>query len=560
MLKQRASKKVIILLFIIAFSTFIVSPINVRGQEETTATIGDQAFIINPDWLSVQATEFNGKPLDYTGKQDRLNIDIGGYGMTNFINHGEVAYDKETDTHVYMAEMDFPVWAVVYTDCMITDVYPNYITDTKSHEWLELTTMQHWAGGVRQFWGDINHNTYDVTYNRIGTGVVDTQEYDGNLRLNVIINPDLPIDEGGVIYINGVEFNVPNIRVFIESANLIERSYGVCDDPQNFYTENDGVIEVRKENLVNTDFSQGKSSAKDECGAGLDHNYPDNMPYAGRTTAEDEISWAGVHDITRFYGVTYTTNDIGQAFASSPAVGTTWSRSDDLNDYDEIFNFDTHIRIKPNMFYDMERFDIRHTYLYVDRYKETVFPDYGLCDIKDEYVDTHTRIIGLGVQNIFIKMEYNFKVTMLLAIQPTSEEGQDILEDPEVYQGDIIWDNTIGGTTDAKATVAQPSGWGTDLADSWNKFWSDTGAWFDDQLNWLKDMAEQMADEWYDWWDNLPNILSDWWQNYWWILVIIAVAFFVIIGFFLFYRKIARGTVEAYHRHKELSNENQPIQ
>ncbi len=550
MLKQRASKKMIFLLVLICISTFITTPTYVRAEEPVSGAagnIGDKAFIINSDWLAVSVDEFNGQPLDYTGKLGRLNIDVGGYGMTNFVNHGEIAFDAETETHVYMAEMNFPVSVVIYTDAMIDDVYPDHYTGTGDEEWLALKTFRTWFFSYYQ--GDINYNTYDVTYSNIYTGAIDTHEYDGNLRLKAIISPDLPIEEGGTITINGAAFKVPNIRVFIESVDLIERTYGVADDPQNFYTDNDGVIEVRKEDLMSLDFSSGSSGAKSQAGDGLDGNHA--TPYEGRTTARDKIRWAGVHNRVRYYGVTYTAGQVGQAYASSPTVGSTWSRSDDLNDYDEVFEFDSHIRIKPNIFYDMERFDVRHTYLYVDRYKESFLPEYGLCDIKDEYVKTKTRIIGLGVQNIFIKMKFNFKVTMLLAVQPTSEEGEKILEDPEVYQGDIIWDNSIGGITDAKASVAEPRTWATDIADSWDKFWSDTGAWIDDQLDWLKGMSEDMADNWYDWWDNLPNALMDWIKQFWWVILLGIAIVVIILGFYLFYPRLAKGTVKAYKEHKE---------
>jgi len=528
----------IIIILFVASSSFVLQP--VHAQEDTNGTdgtIADQAIILNSDWLSASIVSFNGQPLDYTGKLGRLNLDVGGYGMKDFVNHGEIAYDKESETRIYMAEMNFIVSDVLYTDCMIDDVYPDRGESRTSKEWLELTTMQHWMNGYRPLWGDIDNDKYSIEYNRISTGVIDSHEYDGPVRMQLIISPDLPIKDGDTIEIQGSTFLVPDIRIFIENVEMIERTYGVCDDPINLYSETEGIIHIRKEDISSTSISQGKSAAEGQCGDGLEKTYPDTMPYAGKTTAEDEIDWAGVKNREIIYGVTHTSGSMGQSFASSPTIGSVWSRTDDYNDADDIFEFDTHIRIKPNIFYDMERFDLRHTYLYVDRYKEVIFPDYGLCDIKNEYVDTITRIVGLGVQNIFIKMKYQVKVTMLLAVQPTSEEGENILEDPEIMQGDIIWDNTIGGTTDAKATVVQPRGWNTDIED-----------WFTGIGDWLDDMIDGL-DEWWD--DLLSDIFSDWFEQYWWIILLGIIIVVIVVGFFLFYPRLAKGTARAYGEYKE---------
>ncbi|MFX0076656.1 MAG: hypothetical protein ACFE96_14530 [Candidatus Hermodarchaeota archaeon] len=546
MTRNKSSKKFFYLMILISLSSLILSPTCVKAQEETSGEIADQAFIINPDWLSVQATEFGGQSFDYTGKLDRLTVDIGGYGMSNFINHGEIAYDSETETHVYMAEMIFPVSVVMYTDCMITDVYPDYYTYTSNHEWLKLKTFRTWFFGAYK--DGIVTNEYEVKYKNIATGSIDSQEYDGNLRLKAEITPDLPIEEGGTITINGATFNVPDIRVFIESANMVERSYGVCDDPQNFYTDNDGVIEVRKEDLTDLDYSHNSGEAKDQCGDGLESNHA--VPYEGKTTAKDEIRWSGVHDRERYYGVTYTSDDIGQSFASSPSVGTTWSRADDLSDYDEVFEFDVHTRIKPNIFYDMERFELRYSYLLVDRYEEILWPEYGLCEIREQCVDTRTRIIGLGVQNLFIKMKYELKATMLLSIQPTSEEGESILEDPEVYQGDILWDNTIGGTTDAKATVTSPRTWIDDIADTWSDLFGGAFDYLDHWLNTIWDGWDDFIDWGKGFWDNLIPSISDWLsQNLW--IILIGIALIVGVALLIYFLpRIMKGTAQAYGEHK----------
>lgn len=494
----------------------------VFGVEEQDMLEGD-ALVINADWLQTEPVSFNGHDIGNDRKYERLSIDHGGQGMQEFINHGEVAYDEDEDIHVYMATMTFLESYVFYTDVMIDDAYTHY-TSTTNREWLKLKTFRTWFFGYYK--DDIQYEEYDLSYRSIHIQGVNTHEYDGNLKISAIVTPNLAVQEGGYMTIKGQEFYIPDINIYLSEAKLVDRYYGTCDDPQNFYTKNDDVIEIRKENIdslhVSGESSGTRDDIEDDCDDGLEKDWTNTG-----STPEKMIDWAGMHDIRRTYGVTYTSSQVGQAFACTPTVGSIWDQPEDLNDADDIFEFLIPIRIKPNIFYDKEDFDINHAYLYVDRYKEDILPEWGLCDIKEVYTESRDRIIGLGVQNIFAMMDLEFEVTMLMAVVPTGEEGEEILEDPEVYQGDIVWDNAIGGTTDAQAPVAQPENW-------WNTFWDDLGMGLDEWGDWWKDGIDEIWDEWFDWWDQwTPDLLMNWWEKYWWIIVIIAVVIVIALGAYI---------------------------
>src|SRR4030042_1602747 len=98
MLTKKASKTLIFLIFLSLVSTFLLQTTNVKADEapqSATGTIGDQAYIINKDWLDVKALSFGGQTIDSGGKYKRLNVDVGGYCFTYFVHHGGVAYDEE---------------------------------------------------------------------------------------------------------------------------------------------------------------------------------------------------------------------------------------------------------------------------------------------------------------------------------------------------------------------------------------------------------------------------------------------------------------------------------
>lgn len=537
MLNKKGSSLIFLILISTMVSTFTIQfaiPFAIAAEEEDFLS-GD-ALIINSDWIETEPVSFNGHDIGDDRKYGRLSIDHGGQGMTEFINHGEVAYDEEEDIHVYMATMTFLESYVVYTDVMIDDAY-DHGTGTTSREWLKLKTFRTWFYGYYK--DGIQYEEYDVSYKSIRIHSVNTHEYDGNLRIYARVRPNLAVEEGGYMTINGHQFYIPDIRVYLSEAKLVDRRYGVCDDATNLYTYNDDVIEIRKEDLQDLstpgDGSSTKNGIEDDCGSGWEKDWTGEG-----TTPEKMTRWGGLHNIRRTYGVTYTSGQVGQAFACTPTVGSVWDQPEDLNDYDEEFEFLVPIRIKPNLFYDKEDFDINHAYLYVDRYKEDWLPEWGLCDMKEVYTESRDRIVGLGVQNIFAMMDFEFEVTMLMAVVPTGEEGEEILEDPEVYQGDIIWDNAIGGTTEAHAPIAQPENW-------WTDFWED----FDLGLDDFWDRIDDWWDEVFDWWDQwTPEAFMGWWKQFWWVIVLIAIAVVAILGLYLFWPRIARGTAKGYGEYK----------
>src|SRR4030042_5382296 len=102
MLTKKASKTLIFLIFLSLVSTFLLqTTTNVKADEapqSATGTIGDQAYIINKDWLDVKALSFGGQTIDSGGKYKRLNVDVGGYGLAKLVDHGESASDEEDDT------------------------------------------------------------------------------------------------------------------------------------------------------------------------------------------------------------------------------------------------------------------------------------------------------------------------------------------------------------------------------------------------------------------------------------------------------------------------------
>ena len=508
----------------------------VYGQTDTEQDfLGDNALLINSDWLQTEPVSFNGIDIGDDRKYERLSIDHGGQGMQEFINHGEVAYDEDEDIHVYMATMTFLESYVIYTDVMIDDAYDHY-TGTSNREWLKLKTFRTWFLGYYR--DDIEYEEYDLSYSNIHINNMDPHEYDGNLQISAIVTPNLAVQEGGYMTIEGQEFYIPDIQIYISESKLVDRTYGVCDDPQNFYTENDNVIEVRKENLEDLAIhGESDNDAEDATGDG---RYKDWTNVG--STPDEMINWAGMHDIRRTYGVTYTSGVIGQAFASTPTIGSIWDQPEDLNDADDVFDFNVPVRIKPNIFYDKEDFDINHAYLYVDRFKEWFLPEWGLCDVKEVYTESRDRIIGLGVQNIFAMMDFEFEVTMLMAVVPTGEEGVEVLEDPEIEQGDIIWDNALGGVTDARSPVSQPDNWWTELLDNLGDF--------PDILDWLQDGMAGLLDGWDDWWDDWLTSLTNWWQKYWWIIAAIALVIIVILGAYLLGPSILRKKGTKYVNHR----------
>jgi hypothetical protein len=432
---------------------FINTSVFVFAQDQNIV-FADQDFIVNADWFSATPIEYNGEPLEEGNRKDTLVIVEGGEGMQDFVDHGEIGYDEDEDAHVYLAEMVFPFSIALYTDADIEDVY-TWTSNRESFEWLELRTY------LNVYDDNPHKENYKVRWNTIGVSNFDSNEYNGAIKMTTAIQPNLAVQKGDTITMKGAEFTIPDLEIFTSKVVVTERTYGVCDDAQNFYSSEQAPTPIKKQDLPDSFASTvGRSDAGGECGDGY------NDATENEQRAKPLLLDAGIHKRQIIRGVTYTTGGLGQGFASAPPKGTTWGFTDDQNDDKDTFDFFIPIKLRPNSFYDIETFNIRHKKLWVDRHKEAWYEAlvgfrHGVFDTADEYTEKVKRTIGLGVQNIFLKMSMEAHVSILMSVHPEGVESESVLEDPENYASDILWDNTIWGQTEAQVTITE----GEDLLD-----------------------------------------------------------------------------------------------
>ena len=297
----------------------------------------DQEIVVNQSWFSASPVSYNGHALDASYRYDRLNVHEGGEGMTNFINHGRIAYDEDNGTAVYLAEMTFPFYTSIFTDCAIDDIYDHHTEDVEK-EWLRLITYTNWGARDGQ-----KNEYYNAKWKNIVIDEYHSHEYDGSVKITTQVRPNLPIKEGDTIMIGGTEFRIPDIDIYVNKIVVADRKIGVADDPnQNFYTSEVNMIPVETssvETSVQDDGRAAHAAAVDDCGDG----------YTKRNDEDYDAQWhiaqAGTNIADIKYGVTYTSGEVAQSFVSSASVGQTWGFTDDLNPAEDIFDFNIPIRI-----------------------------------------------------------------------------------------------------------------------------------------------------------------------------------------------------------------------
>ncbi|MFX1502032.1 MAG: hypothetical protein ACFFDH_13800 [Promethearchaeota archaeon] len=388
--------------FFFIFSFFLIpySFVDVQGYTPT----------IRADWLYITTGTFqDNSPHGY---EKNIKISSGGIDLLSFENLGIISYSD--DEVLYKARTEYGFEITAHTDSGFNDIYPYINLNKQFSEWFLKVS--------RKYCFDYETTDYNVKWNSIDLGPKNEHNYDGVIPVSVGIR-DI-IGNTGTISLNGQTFETPSyvadiVRTKVTSVRL-------------------GEVGGYEDQFIMNDVSEGTVHFQE-----LDDDF---------TASESKIiAYLNTANLGWTAGSIQRGQTLQQAVVGGAQTGTEYSNPTSSDLY--TFYLDT--RLQPQVYEMVQYNTIR--YAHVKYGAEWCWS--GLWEVLEGPAAKAApkRITAVHVDNQVIHWEFEVIVDYYATVESTAELTQAILDDPFLYQGDMVWDVGFTGDYDVEVTPTRYS-------------------------------------------------------------------------------------------------------